>query len=82
MACIDVPTIPVPTLPAGFSIPALPAPPAIQAGVCCQSVSLAVVPPPLPIGPLNPAFLLAVKEAIRTFQTFVDNLVPDCPRNS
>lgn len=82
MACVDVPQPPVPSLPPGFSIPGLPVPPPVQAGLCCQSVELAVVPPPLPLGPRDPAFLTAVRAALHAFQTYVDNLIPPCPRNS
>lgn len=82
MSCVDIPSPPIPTLPAPFTLPPLPAPPAISAGLCCQSVSLAIVPPPIPIGPLSPAIIVTINTAIKAFRDYVDQLKVECPRNS
>lgn len=81
MGCIDIPSPPIPTLPSPFSLPPLPAPPAVQAGICCQSVSLAIVLPPVSLGPLEPAVIVTINQALKAFRDYVDALKVDCPRN-
>jgi len=93
MACIDLPSFPLPPLPLPFLIPALPAFPfPSQPKLCCQlpdiaAMILAQLPPiPLPPTTLNPAevaiVVAAFQEAIATVQLYVDGLIPPCPKVS
>lgn len=83
MACIPLPAVTPPVLPAPFSI-APPAPPAISVALtaCCK---LSVIPPltiPIPIPPLvlNPAVIATINAALQTVDAYLDALALPCPR--
>lgn len=93
MACIDLAVPPLPPLPLPFSIPALPSIPIpAQPQLCCQlpdivSMITSQLPPiPLPPGTINPAevqiLVAAVQNALATVQTYIDGLIPPCPKVS
>ena len=84
MACIPIPDITLPTLPVGISI----TPPAfggiVVPGLCCNLVPPFTVIPPITLPPLvaNPAVLVALNATLQGIQTFINGLVPDCPRSA
>lgn len=93
MACIDLAVPPLPPLPLPFSIPPLPTIPfPSQPQLCCQlpdivAMIAAQLPPiPLPPGTINPAVVAtvvaAMQNALATVQTYIDGLIPPCPKVS
>lgn len=83
MACVPIPEIPQPVLPAGFSLtPPAPFPLPYAAGICCQTINFTTGAPPLPLPPLivNPAFIIALTHAISVAQAYIDALPVTCPK--
>lgn len=81
MPCVDVPTPALPTLPPGLSIPALPAPPAVTVGACCQSVTLPAIPLPASLGVLTSSAIVVINQQLAALQAYIDALPVTCPRN-
>lgn len=81
MACLNGPTLPVPTLPGGLSI-APPIPPfSFDLALCCKLLQFAPTAPPISFGvALNPAIQTIITQNIRIVQDFIDSLPLDCPR--
>ena len=82
MACIPIPDVPVPTLPAGISItPTLPSQD-FDAALCCKVLQIEIKPPPIPIPPLllNPAVNAVIATTIKGVQDYIDALPHDCPK--
>ena len=84
MACIPGPSISLGTLPAGISLTPPTIPAITTPGLCCQLVSPFTVIPPVPLGPLvaNSAVLVALNVTLQAVQTYINSLVPDCPRGA
>lgn len=83
MPCIKLPTLPIPTLPPGFSFgpPPLPPLPSLP-GLCCKLPPFATPPllPPIPPVVFNPAVIAIINGAIQAIQAFEDQLQVPCPR--
>lgn len=84
MPCIAAPHVALPALPSPFTIaPTLPPVPPLAAGICCVNVSLPAIPlPPLPSGTVNIAFIQSLTAGVAAINTFLDQLVIDCPKNA
>lgn len=82
MACIPVPAVVVPTLPAPLSIDFGALPSISTPGLCCNLLApITLVPPiPLPAAVLNPAVLATINAALHQVQDFLDHLEVPCPR--
>lgn len=82
MACLSAPTLPIPELPFPFSAtpPSFPLP-GFDASLCCKTLNLPpwAVQAPLPPLFLNPAFAVAAKAAMQTFDTWQRSLTIPCP---
>lgn len=82
MACIPLPAVALPVLPAPFSIdpPELPAI-TIGAEFCCKLPTLSVTPLiPIPAAILNPAVIALINAASDVINAYIDALPLDCPR--
>lgn len=82
MACVPIPDIPVPTLPAGISLtPTLPSFD-FDENLCCKILQLELKPPPIPIPPLllNPGVNAAIASTVKGVQDYIDRLPHDCPK--
>ena len=82
MACVPIPDVPVPELPAGISIaPTFPSQD-FDASLCCKILNIPITVPPIPIPPLllNPAVNTAIATAIKGIQDYLDKLQHDCPK--
>lgn len=83
MACVPVPSAPIPELPAPLSIapPPLPSLPNIP-NICCKLPPLPVQVPPvdLPVGTLNPAIVAIINANLKLVRDYLDALEIPCPR--
>lgn len=78
---IPIPQLPALPLPFSFALPGLPGL-AIKANVCCLSINLGNLIPPIPLPPLivNPAFVATIRKAINVVQVWIDQFQLPCPR--
>lgn len=89
MPCVDVPKVPLPSLPSPLSlgVPSFTAPVVPAVPLCCKiqipSSGLFSTPPiPLPIGAVLLPIVMVLTAAIGEINSFLDGITPDCPLNS
>lgn len=81
MACIPLPSVTPPTLPHPLSLDPPPLPPiTVGAEFCCKLPVVNVVPPPVTLGPLDPAVIATINATMATVRTYLDAQVLECPR--
>lgn len=83
MACVPIPVIQQPPLPAGFGFsPPDPFPLPYPNDICCQTIPFPAVAPPLPLPSfiLNLAFIAAVTAGIGVAQAYMDSIPLTCPK--
>lgn len=81
MACVPIPSVPIPQLPPGVSI-GVPIPSVeFDVTICCKLLSFSQVAPPLSLNvPLNPAIQAVITSTLQALQNYFDSLPLDCPR--
>jgi hypothetical protein len=84
MACIPVPSLPFPVLPAPLSLspPLPPTPPTVPGAIlCCKLPPVPPPPIPIPIPPLilNPALLASLNAFIDQARAYINSLPLKCP---
>lgn len=86
MACIPLPKLDLPTLPAPLSLTP-PAPPTVSIDAnlpfCCKVASLAgsfSIPIPIPPLVLNPAVIAIINAALGAVDAYLDALPLSCPK--
>lgn len=82
MACVPLPKVAAPTLPAPLSIaPSVPTL-SFDPDLCCKVLPfpLATPPVPLPAGTINPAVIAIVTNAMAQIQTYLNSLSIPCPK--
>lgn len=84
MACVKLPTPPIPELPAPLSLKApIPKPPPIPGlpNFCCKlpPVKIPIPPIPIPALVLNPAVIALLNQHIKTVLSYINSLPLNCP---
>lgn len=83
MACLPIPVLPFPVLPAGFSIsPPSPYPLPYPPGICCQVIGFPIPTPPITLPPfiVNSTFIAALNAAMSVVKTYTDAIPLKCPK--
>lgn len=84
MACIPLPTVPAPSLPAGITLgpPPTPPVPGADANLCCKLPPIPTPPPipPIPAILMTGAVVAAFNKAVAGILSYLDKLPLDCPR--
>lgn len=82
MACVPIPVVPEPTLPAplGVTPPPIPDVPGIP-NLCCKLPLPPIPPIPISIPPtvLSPAFIATLNAYLKVAVDYINSLHPKCP---
>ena len=82
MACVPLPKVEVPKLPAPLSIaPSVPTL-SFDAALCCKVLPFPLATPAIPLPPLlvNPALIAIVNQTMSKVTAFINSLSIPCPK--
>lgn len=81
MACIEIPTPVLPTLPGGLSLGVTLPGASFDVRLCCKILPFPAVVPPIPFSlPISPAFIATINSTIKSVQDYLDALAIPCPK--